>query len=393
MKRERWSGLRVLLLAGCLPVWSGRALAETPSVVCSEGSGRFETLFGGTVNVQVGPSSAGELSSRSCSAIVAANRHRVEVATDSSIVDLDALGVDLGLGSLVAAFQVKKTPADCCMEYDIYSISGTPQLLRRITGGDFYRAEDTDLDGRVEIWMGDVRATEGLEELTAADFEAPPTMVLRFQHGELFDVGSEFRDHFDDQIARLRSTLDASELRAFHDGDKGSRRAVKAAVIGIVWAYLYSGRENEAWGALVEMWPSADREPIRSAIIAARSRGVGAQVKGVSGKAGTGREKHPIIFEATTGMAGRKPEVRPPEPILMGRPSPGEGDQALPQAETNLELVVDSAGKVRAVDATKQVERMDPGLVSAARKWKFVPANKDGRPVPSRMRLAVSLRR
>jgi len=224
MKRVRWNGLRIVLLAGCLAGWLGRALAETPSVVCSEGSGRFETLVAGTLNVQVGPSSLGELSSRSCSAWLAAHKHGVDVATDSVMVDLDALAVDLGLGTPVAAFQVKKTAADCCMEYDIYSISGTPRLLRRITGGDFFRAEDTDLDGRVEIWTGDVRAMEGLEELTATDFEAPPTMVLRFKHGELFDVGSGFRDYFDRQIARLSSALDGSELRTFHDGNKGSRR-------------------------------------------------------------------------------------------------------------------------------------------------------------------------
>jgi len=87
------------------------------------------------------------------------------------------------------------------------------------------------------------------------------------------------------------------------------------------------------------------------------------------------------------------PEVLPPEPILMQRPPPGEGDQSLSQAETYLQLLVDSAGKVRAVEAAKQVERIDPALLSAAGKWKFVPANKDGRPVPSRMLLAVSLRR
>jgi len=383
----------MLLLAGCLAGGLGRALAETPSVVCREGSGRFETLVAGTLNVKVGPSSLGELSSRSCSAWLAAHKQRVDVATDSFMVDLDALAVDLGLGTPVAAFQVKRTAADCCTEYDIYSISGTPRLLRKITGGDFFRAEDTDLDGRVEIWTGDVRATEGLEELTATDFEAPPTMVLRFKHGELFDVGSEFRDYFDHQIARLRSALDGSELRTFHDGNKGSRRVVKAAVVEIVWAYLYSGREKQAWEALGEMWPSAERERIRSAIIAARSRGIGAQVKGVSNKAEHGQEKHPIIFEATNGTAGRMPEVLPPEPILMQRPPPGEGDQALSQAETYLQLLVDSAGKVRAVEAAKQVERIDPALLSAAGKWKFVPANKDGRPVPSRMLLAVSLRR
>jgi hypothetical protein len=50
-------------------------------------------------------------------------------------------------------------------------------------------------------------------------------------------------------------------------------RKVKIQVLEIVWAYLYSGREKEAWRALADMWPIADVERIRSEIIAARAPG------------------------------------------------------------------------------------------------------------------------
>ena len=48
-------------------------------------------------------------------------------------------------------------------------------------------------------------------------------------------------------------------------------RSVKIQVLEVVWAYLYSGREQEAWRALADMWPNGDVERIRSEIIAARA--------------------------------------------------------------------------------------------------------------------------
>src|SRR5579864_728025 len=58
--------------------------------------------------------------------------------------------------------------------------------------------------------------------------------------------------------------------------------AVKAQILELVWAYLYSNREKQAWRLLDEMWPAGDVARIRDAILRMRARGMRAQVDAVS---------------------------------------------------------------------------------------------------------------
>jgi hypothetical protein len=377
--------------------------AETQFILCNEGNGSFETKFRTGVKVHIGPTKIGDLSSRFCEAILSWNKQSTIVTTESYQVDLDAFGIDVGMGAPVAAFQVKRTADDCCMEYRIYSLSEPPQLLRTISGGGFFKAADTDLDAHVEIWAEDVHAADRLQELSLGDFDAPPTIVLRFEHGELRNVGSEFRGFFDKEIAELRKrTLpaDLQELKTFDLKSVSASaerrrhlRETKAKIVEIVWCYLYSGREQEAWRALSDMWPTGDADKIRAEIIAARSQGISAQVVGVSNKVREGRPKNAMIFDSIAQFGGRMPEVLPPEPIMLQRPTPSEPpDHNLPQ-EVYLELVVDSAGKVRSVDSADKVKSMDPRLVEATQGWKFIPTFKDGRAAACRTRILVSPRR
>jgi len=66
--------------------------------------------------------------------------------------------------------------------------------------------------------------------------------------------------------------------------------------------------------------------------------------------------------------------------------------QGLPESELLLDLIVDAAGKVRSAEPAGKMKRVDPDLINAALTWKFIPAFNDGRPVASRLRLAVSPR-
>src|SRR5258708_17502613 len=177
------------------------------------------------------------------------------------------------------------------MAYQIYSLQKPPRLLRTITGGGFFNASDKDLDGRVEIWTDDAAAVDGFENTVVSEFDFTPTLVLRFEHGRLLDVGSEFRPYFEKEIAKLRAELDSQNLRDFRDSDgrlasvaylSAQRihqlRGVKIKVLEIVWAYLYSGREPEAWRSLEDMWPASDVERIRAAISGVRAHGIHSQV-------------------------------------------------------------------------------------------------------------------
>jgi len=97
----------------------------------------------------------------------------------------------------------------------IYSLRTPPVLLRTITGGEFFSAADTDLDGRVEIWTDDAASVEGFENLLLSDLDFAPPMVLRFVRGQLLDVSSEFQPYFDQKIAEATGQLNPQDLGDF----------------------------------------------------------------------------------------------------------------------------------------------------------------------------------
>ncbi len=243
----------------------------------------------------VGAAKSGALAKRFCSGNIAWNGGTLPVAAEASQVDIDVLGADLGLGTPVVAFQVKKSAAGWDMTYLIYSLKQSPKLLRTITGGDFFSAADTDLNGKTEIWTGDVSAINGFEGFLPGEFEFAPTIVLRFERSRLIDVSAEFQSHFDEQIAAVRTELSAQDLKDFQSSNGRlalasslapdrvhALRVTKIKVLEIVWSYLYSGREQEAWHALADMWPAEDFDRIRAAILNARARGIRSQVDSVS---------------------------------------------------------------------------------------------------------------
>jgi len=144
-------------------------------------------------------------------------------------------------------------------------------------------------------------------------------------------------------------------------------------------------------------------ERIRAALLGARARGIRAQVDGVSKAISSGRENHAKIFDATTIVAatpGVTPkdvspqlEITLPKPILMQRPPPLTAfELGLAQSESQLKLVIDSAGKVRSAEMLGNIQ-VDEGLMNSTSKWKFIPAFSADQPVASRIFLGVTLRR
>jgi len=161
----------------------------------------------------------------------------------------------------------------------------------------------------------------------------------------------------------------------------------------LVWGYLYSGRESQAWSSLSDMWPTTDIPRIRAVLADARNHGILTQVRGVSSAHAAKKEKHARIFNVETHSSSEKTEVTPPEPILLRRPPPPEiSNETSSLPELLLELTIDAAGKVRSVELTGRTKSIDAALLQSTTGWKFIPALNAGRPVASRTRLAVSLR-
>jgi hypothetical protein len=143
---------------------------------------------------------------------------------------------------------------------------------------------------------------------------------------------------------------------------------------------------------------------IRAAILSARDRGMRAQLDGSATPVRPGREIHVKIFDGTTYVSatpgvtpkGAKPkqEITSPRAILMERPPPATAKEIeLAKTEAQVELVIDSAGKVRSVEEVGKFESVDEGLLRSASGWKFIPAYSQGQPVASRILLGVSLRK
>jgi hypothetical protein len=404
--------VRAYLVAVCLCLyWPALCFCQTQSrsILCRDGNANYEAEFQTGVKVHVGASHTGgpaTLASRTCEATLSwqgSEHQQTLVATNASELDLDAFGVDFGDGNPASAFQVKKTDAGCCSEYRIYSIERPPRLVRTITGGEFFSASDTDLDGRIEIWTNDGAAVNGFEKLSLGELDAAPTVVLRFAQGKLVDASGEFQSYFDDEIAAIRSEIRPQDLEEFKNSDGilaaaptaqsahalHSLRRTKIKVLEIVWAYLYSGREPEAWRSLSEMWPAADVDRIRSALLKMRAQGICSQTDGTS-VGPKGKKKRASIFDAVARTPGtRKLEVIPPRAILLERP-PDPVAQQPASSESTLDLIIDAAGKVRTAQAANKGQSVPAVWIKAALTWKFIPAVKDGKPVASRLRIAVS---
>ncbi len=405
-------------------------------MVCRDGTGGFEASYVTGVTVRAGAARKDGLATRLCEASLLWDKGKIVVATGVAQTDVDAFGIDLGLGPAVVDFQVKRSDAECCMTLQIYSLRKPPKLLRTITGGSFFSSADTDLDGQIEIWTDDAASLAGFESPEFGTPELAPTVILRFMHGRLLDVSSEFQNYFDDQIARRRTELDAQDLQDFKNSNgrlpptayfsaEDLRRSqnlqrTKLRVLQIIWSYLYSGREEAAWKSLADLWPPADLDRIRAAIVGARSRGIRAQVDGVSAKISSGAEKLTEIVDARTLRAvepgfkfagrtveGKGSEVILPTPILIERRAPqGPSEETLLDSELLLDLVIDSAGKVRSAesgepsfDASLKSETpiwkssFDTSLKSETPRWKFIPAFRSGRAVASRIYFIVSPKR
>jgi len=390
------SGFHYLVAACTLVLWLSTVCPATVhDVLCRNGSSAFAATFRTGVQASVGPQRNGELSTRTCQASISWADQRLFVANDAAQIDLDAFGVDMdGLGP-VAAFQIKRPYAQCCMAYQIYSLDIPPRLLRTINGGQWFRAADTDLDGRVEIWTDEAAVLDGFEGFRLADIQFVPLIVLRFEQGQLLDVSSEFKKDFDQTIIKLRTTINPDRIREFRASDgklqqssplafKDRRRfqrlrATKLKLLQIVWAYLYSGREQEAWRVLADMWPPQDIKRISRAIVHMRAHGIISQLDGISN--GSAPEKH-------MAKIYRQSQVTPAQPIMV-RCYPRCG-QRLGNLELRVNLVIDSAGKVRSVEPIGVTA--DETITRAAEEWKFIPASKNGRSVTSRLKGAVSLR-
>jgi hypothetical protein len=288
-----------------------------------------------------------------------------------------------------------------------------------------------NLEGRNEVWADDAGAVDGFENLPLSSFDFLPTVALRFENRQLTDVSSEFQPHYDRQIAQIKSQLDARSLNEFKSTD-GQLSSVapqlladlheivgtKIAVLEIVWAYLYSGREQEAWNTLADMWPPADFSRIHGAIQNAHAHGISREVDAVSKPPAMPWKSHVVVYDmftepktavntsATSVSDALQDRAIPendakeqsrssgdslPKAIYLGIPLTGKSQQVVPDSQILLNLVIDAAGKVHSAELINKTDRGPIGdtVINASVTWNFIPGFRSGGPVASRIRIGV----
>jgi outer membrane biosynthesis protein TonB len=430
---KQWAVLPICVAWVCV-AWAG-GWAQSRQVVCDRGSGHFEASFLTGVTVRVGAVKSGGFATRACEAALRWGNEREVVVQTAAQVDIDVLGADLGLGVPVVAFVTRPAQDNSQATYEIWSMEKTPRRLLTLTGEAAYRAVDAEFNGQVAIWTTDAAAVEGFAGLDPTGDVSPPLVALRFEHGRLVDVSAWYRAQYDRQIASLRDGLTAEELAEFRKSDgqlkpgsipaaqEARLRKTRAMVLEIVWAYLYSGRPERAWAELETAWPEGDVARVKAAMVAARARGIEAQLAKVAPAtrppkwmetpsvyeylkpvAAQGQTSGRLMYGApgVTGSEGPvfvKDEESPglyeadkePQPIVLWRPPPSAAEQELAQGEETVLLTIDGAGKVES--AQMRAPGSDPQLLQAAKDWKFIPALLDGKPVAYRLKMDVRLLR
>ena len=178
-----------------------------------------------------------------------------------------------GDGSPTLVLEAYSGGAHCCYTYEIVSLAEQPVILRPIRNESpfFFFKDPVSKQYRIMTSDGAFDYFDGLCH-ACSPF---PRVVLKADHDGLHNVSPQFTEQYDTQIAAARARI-GSDISKFLQSDFNDARSV---VLEIVFSYLYSGRDAEAWETLDQMWPARDRERIRKLILETRAKGLLSKLK------------------------------------------------------------------------------------------------------------------
>ena len=258
---------RLLLLIALLPI---SAFAQTPDDACPRGS-----AFKNAASIQREISDFKvTISKRNDGCAFEVRDARGQLVASGSDRTVEALPemyvLRIGTNDLVV--ETFSGGAHCCWTYYIVTHFGTPHLAAKIENAE--RIDFLDYRG---IELNDLITRDG----GFTDFEQMPynlvpmpTAYIRFVRGKPTDIGPVFKALYDEEIAQARARIKPDALQYFHSRNIYDDVEMASNVLTIVLAYLYSGREEQAWKELSAMWPPADMARIKSEILKAREKGI-----------------------------------------------------------------------------------------------------------------------
>ncbi len=223
----------------------------------------------GKYRVELSPSADLKKREFFCRASLISGNEKEELLQDKEVSIYQGTGEDiLGDGNPSLILEGYSGGAHCCYTYKIISLGERPSSLPLIQNrSPFFFFKDQAGQFRIMTSDGAFGYFDGL----CYDCSPFPRVVLKADRSGFHDVGSQFAEQYDSQIALARAKIPEHEIKKFQQADFKDARSV---VLEIVFSYLYSGREDQAWQALTEMWPVNDRQRMRNLITTTRAKGI-----------------------------------------------------------------------------------------------------------------------
>jgi len=202
--------------------------------------------------------------------LVEPSGHEIPLLRDWTVSVYQGTGEDVfGDGNPGLILEGFSGGAHCCYTYTIADLGDAPLVLSPVHNQTPFLVFKDPARKQFRILTSD-GAFDYFDGLCHAC--APfPRVVLQATASGLHDVSSQFVDQYDSDIALARARIGEGEIGKFEMSDFADAKPV---VLEIVYSYLYSGRDAEAWQTLDKMWPAADRQRIKTLIIRTRSTGL-----------------------------------------------------------------------------------------------------------------------
>ena len=250
---------------------------------CSDGEGTGSRELRDGYRLVVGPAadSCRDGNDFTCKATVLASDGRtIATMCDHAAMVEWVTEVDMeGDGKLEIVVETYSGGAHCCPTYWVVTRGNKGGILAELFNQTSARFDSRP--GGAEVFTRD--GAFDYFEFSHAD-NVMPDMFLRLKDGVWIDTSREHVRHYDEQILEARKKLTKrriARLRAVRVKDsmlEDDLIDIRRAALTVVLAYLYSGRERQAWEALQGYWPAWDYSRIKADIERTRRSGLTAML-------------------------------------------------------------------------------------------------------------------
>ncbi len=250
--------------------WPKPKWEKVEAVGCRHGD-KTVTSTVGKYEVRIGPAADSKSNEDSCRAYLSGfSGAPILLLEDWAVSIHQGTGWDLfGDGNPGLILEGYSGGAHCCYTYKMVDLGDRPLLLPSIENQSPFFAFKDKASGGYRIMTSD-GAFDYFDGMCHAC--APlPRVVLQVTRSALRDVSPQFVDQYDSEIAQARAKIGEGNIGKFLAADFED---AKGTVLEIVYSYLYSGREAEAWHTLDEMWPAKDRQRMKDLIMRTRAEGL-----------------------------------------------------------------------------------------------------------------------